>query len=509
MALDPALATAIAGLQKELASLSARLTQVEQNQRSSQLGNSSIENGSITFNDATGTPQVVLGLQADGSFAHASVTSQVPVAPDAPTTAPGVLSAMVMWDGVMSDGSSPLADFAGVQVHVSTVSGFTPDATTMQGGLPGPGMFGVGGLTAGATYYACLVAYNVAGNTSPAGAQATVVPQSVPQNIPPGAITGLQIQTGAVSSAQMAVNAGILGSQIANQTITGANVAAGTISTNLLTAGIVIAGVIDGTVVSAPTINGGVINGVMINAGVINAGTFIGPNFLFTPLGYFIYNGTPALGNTPAAWTSPGLADPFGNTLPATSGTTELAVQSNGVIVPAAPAAGIMAYADNIGNFSYINSNDGNGYRMGRFVVHGDTGQIFSTTAPTILTSGTVTFAVGLYHVTGAITFTGAAAVGAALFGFGGGTATISHSDGRSWFMDDVGTFHGETIYQAAGGPPGPQGSGVMTAGFQRWEYDLWLTCSVAGTFCVRGQCSINGDNFTINSIYSRVETYS
>jgi hypothetical protein len=318
MALDPALATAIAGLQGELAAISGRLAQVEANQRTAQLGNSSVENGSITFNDGAGNPQVVLGLQPDGTFAHASVTSQTPVAPDAPVASPGVLGAMITWDGGFSDGSAALADFAGVQVHVSTAAGFTPTAVTLQGGMAGPGTFGVGGLSAGVVYYACLVAYNVAGNTSPPGAQSAVTPLSVPALIPPGAISALQIQTGAITTAQIAANAGILGGQIAAQTITGANIQAGTVTANALEAGIVIGGVIDGTTVNAPVINGGIINGVMINAtniygAVISATTFEGTDFFITTAGEFYYTGTPALGNLGASITTGATTDPVGN----------------------------------------------------------------------------------------------------------------------------------------------------------------------------------------------------
>jgi hypothetical protein len=302
VALSPELAAAIRGLQAELSRISGRLTTVEANQRADQVTNASVENGSITFNDSAGNAQVVLGLQPDGTFAHASVTSTTPVAPDAPLTGPGVLSCMVTWDGGMSDGSAPLADFAGVQVHLSAASGFTPDSSTLQGTMGGAGTFGVGGLAAGTTYYAALVAYNTAGNASPAGAQTAVVPQSVPANIPPGAISALQLQTGSITAAQLAANAGILGQQIAGQTITGANIAAGTITANLVAAGIVIAGVIDGTMVSAPVINGGTINGA----------TFTGTNWIENLAGSFYYSGPPGVGDLIASVTDAS-SDPLGN----------------------------------------------------------------------------------------------------------------------------------------------------------------------------------------------------
>jgi hypothetical protein len=474
MALDPALAAAITGLNRELANLSARLTQVEQNQRTSQLGNSSIENGSLTFNDATGTPQVVLGLQPDGSFAHASVTSQVPVAPDTPVASPGVLSALVTWDGLMSDGSAPLADFAGVQVHASTVSGYAPDATTLQGGMPGQGSFGVGGLTAGTTYYAVLVAYNNAGNTSQPSAQAAVTPQSVPQNIPPGAISGLQIATGAITSAQLAANAGVLGSQIANQTITGANIAANSVSANMLTAGIVIGGVIDGTVVNAPIVNGGVINGVQINAtnivgGTISGSTFTGSWGSLNNNGFFLYSPTAATGNLVFAATPGSGTDPYGN-----------------------------AYQPGVN----IQGTDGQQYVAGTRVQRTTSTVLINQlpASPIVILNPLV--GVSVYQFVIQIVYLCASSAGTPEISFGGGS-TVSLVVGSSYFSGSVGGSI--TLARVLNGPASLigvafTGPTMVASGTFAFVMSGLISFSAGGTFTVYGSTSNTSDTWQVGT---------
>lgn len=299
MAVSPSLDLALGPLKAELARLQARITQLERNQRTSQLGFATVENGSVTYTDASGNPQLVSGLQSDGTYAHASVTSNAPpIAPDQPLTGPGVLSLWVYWDGAMSDGSLPLTDFDHIEVHCSAIAGFTPSVATLQGTMIKPGLFGVGNLIAGTLYYVCFVAVNAAGNTSTPGAVASATPQNVPANIPPNSVGALQLQTGSITAAQLAAQAGILGSQIANKTITGDNISANTISANLLTAGIIVAGVVDGTV---------------INSAVFNGGVFNGTNWTENSSGSFLYSGTPALGNLIESIAPTGGTDGVGN----------------------------------------------------------------------------------------------------------------------------------------------------------------------------------------------------
>ncbi len=260
-------------LAQQFAGLQKRISQLERNQRAS-MGPTSVAAGALTFTDTAGTPQLTVGQQPDGTFGAVSVTQQAPAQPDQPLAGPGILGIWMYWDGLMADGSAPRLDYAAAQVHVWAQQGFMPSTATLQGTLASAGLFGAGNLTAGTTYYVALVAVNQAGNQSVPSAYAQATAQSVPASIPPGSVSGLQMQTGTITAAQIAEEAGILGSQIAQNTITDGNIQAGTITANsiasntitaqqitagtittgLLAAGIVVAGIVDGTTITGAQI---------------------------------------------------------------------------------------------------------------------------------------------------------------------------------------------------------------------------------------------------------------
>lgn len=342
----PALNPALAQLGQRLIRMEAKIAQLERNQRASQMGNTSIDAGALIINDASGNQALTIGRQPDGTYTTSSVTSQAPpVAPDEPLCGPGVLGIWVYWDGAFADGSAPLADFAGIQVHCSAIPGFTPDATTLQGIMPGMGLFGVGNLTGGTTYYVVLVAFNEAGNTSPPSAQAQCQAGSVPANIPPGSISGLQIQTGTLTAAQLAGEAGILGTQIAANTITDANIQAGTITaesiaSNVITAAQIIAGI--------------------VIAGIVDGTTITGAQFVAygTTGEVLVYSGTPAPGNLVAS-----VSGAAGNDLNGNPYAQGIEIQQGGLILasqasPPAPVSGASElYTSSAGRLRYLSSS--------------------------------------------------------------------------------------------------------------------------------------------------------
>jgi hypothetical protein len=247
---------AITQIAAQLAGLAADVQQLKRNQVSAyNTRNTAIDGGSIVINDGTGAPALIVGAQSDGTFTAKQVGTVVPPkAPSTPVVTPGINGVYVAWDGLMNDGGTPQMDFAAVQVHASSTQNFVPSAATLQGHVVGAGLFGVGGLNPGTTYWIALVALNGVGDSGPASVQASAIPVSIPAGIPPGSISGLMIQTGAITSAQIAAAAGILGSQISTGTITSANILAGTITAALLAAGIVVAGIVDATTVTGATL---------------------------------------------------------------------------------------------------------------------------------------------------------------------------------------------------------------------------------------------------------------
>lgn len=272
----------VAALQDQIRSLASQVKQLQANQRSSaNLANSSIANGAITFTDANNNPQVVVGIQADGTFTMGSLNSPgAPAQPDPPNVAAGLLCVVIGWDGLLQN-ALPLTDFTWVEVHLSTQPNFTPSAATLQGVLHTAGLFPVTGLQGGTTYYACLLARNEAGTGSNPSVQVSATPTgSVPAPAfsptpPVNPVTGqlwyntaqgylLQewdgtqwqpyqfgtgaIAAGSVTAALIAANT-ITAAQIAAGTITAAQIQAGTINASLLSAGIVYAGIVNGTTI--------------------------------------------------------------------------------------------------------------------------------------------------------------------------------------------------------------------------------------------------------------------
>jgi hypothetical protein len=154
--------TAITQLGAQIREMQARIQQLERNQRAGyNLINSSIDGGSVTVNDDSGNPALILGLQPDGSYAASGTGSAVPLqAPYVPTVLAAINGLTVLWNGLMADGTPPTADFYAVQVHCSLVPGFTPDSTTLQGHVVGAGAFLIANLLPGATYYVLTMVMN-------------------------------------------------------------------------------------------------------------------------------------------------------------------------------------------------------------------------------------------------------------------------------------------------------------------------------------------------------------
>lgn len=127
---------------------------------------SSIDGGFMTWNDDDGTPRSVIGVQDDGTVTTRDINAPPPVAPAPPTvdgSTPGLLN--VTSFGLTSDGSQWLRDFVGIQVHVSTVSGFTPNLSTQVAQMQTDGGVVAIALPDG-DWYVVLVGINTSGVTS-------------------------------------------------------------------------------------------------------------------------------------------------------------------------------------------------------------------------------------------------------------------------------------------------------------------------------------------------------
>lgn len=124
------------------------------------------------------------------------VASEDEVAPPVPSTPVmsnymGVLR--IAWDGkdnAFTPGNMP-GDFLKVEVHLSTVTGFTPSASTLIDQLVGAGVSVISSLTYDTPYYAKFIAVDRSGNRSAASAQATATPRQVVATDIDGNVIGL------------------------------------------------------------------------------------------------------------------------------------------------------------------------------------------------------------------------------------------------------------------------------------------------------------------------------
>lgn len=176
-----------------MARLEARIVKLERGSRAAQIGNTTIDSGALTVNDDGGNQVLSVGLQPDGTYAVANSGSMVPDAPSAPALGAGVLELFATWDGEMDDGSTPLSDFAAIQVYCSQDAGFIPDGSTLQGTLPGQGVFRIGALTAGVTYWVTFIAVNASGNQSDTSVYVSAQPLPVASAIEAGSLTAQQM----------------------------------------------------------------------------------------------------------------------------------------------------------------------------------------------------------------------------------------------------------------------------------------------------------------------------
>jgi hypothetical protein len=171
--MDASLALAIRQVGLELTKLTGRVSTLERSSRTTQLEGATVAS-SIAFTDTDGNTAHIIGLQPDGSVAAVSQSVNAPNIPSTPTVVTLPAGLAIQWDGTGENEEAWTADFVGVQVHISTTNGFTPDSSTLQGVLTGPGTWPINSVSPDSEYYCVLVGYNTSGLTSGPSAQVSI-----------------------------------------------------------------------------------------------------------------------------------------------------------------------------------------------------------------------------------------------------------------------------------------------------------------------------------------------
>jgi hypothetical protein len=180
-------------------------------------------------------------------FTTVNDTTPPPV-PSVPTVSTWFGSVRITWNGLGAVGEVMPDDFDHVEVHLSTVFNFIPDAFTFQARLYAAGTWTVSDLSYGVGMFARLVAVDRAGNASaPSGNSDMVTPeQLVSQDLIDSIITADKIADFAVGSAKI-LDAAIVTAKIADLAVNDAKIAAlsvGKLTAGTMSADVLLSGVI-------------------------------------------------------------------------------------------------------------------------------------------------------------------------------------------------------------------------------------------------------------------------
>jgi hypothetical protein len=257
--------------------------------RSPKLVNASIENTAVQVYDGTGSLRAIIGQQPDGTTAMTATNGPTPPVPTNPVVASILGGISAAWDGAFADGSPAPLDFARVEIHVSAVSGFTPDGTTLQGTLESP-RGGTLTVPCDGERYVVLLSRNTSGTASAASDEVgpfgptEVVADDVLDGIittvklADDAVTSAKVATGAIDSAALAADAvtasaiadaAVTAAALASESVTGPAIAPASVDTSQLVAGAVTAGAIAAGAVTAAKIAANTITAGQIAAGAI------------------------------------------------------------------------------------------------------------------------------------------------------------------------------------------------------------------------------------------------
>jgi hypothetical protein len=176
--IDPQLARVIAALNNEVRNLQGQVKNLQQAQSRSQLGHSSIDDGFLTVVSG-GTVRQIIGIQPDGTVTSVDQNAPAPPIPSAPTVTTAPAGLTIAWDGTFSGGAARPSDLFDVEVHLSTIPAFTPDATTLRGSMRKAGQVTVAPLAFGTTYYVGLVAVNTSVVKSTVSTEVSGVPSTI------------------------------------------------------------------------------------------------------------------------------------------------------------------------------------------------------------------------------------------------------------------------------------------------------------------------------------------
>jgi hypothetical protein len=267
---------ALAAMANQMAEMQHQIELINMGQNQSQLGFSSIENGSLVIYDADGNVRNVIGKQDDGSYVGGAspVALDPPEVPNPPKVTPGFGTLKVASQGstdppwprsfshlnvYLSSGTGAEGDPITEGVIVGTIIGTTDSAFVIAGLDPKP-------------YRVWLTSVGIDTAESDASTAVTATPTMVVgQDILDGAITELKLADDAVTQAKLA--AGSVGTiQIEGESIDVTKLADGSVSGEKIIAEAIAAGHLAAASVTAVALAAQAVQAENIAVGAIQAG---------------------------------------------------------------------------------------------------------------------------------------------------------------------------------------------------------------------------------------------
>jgi hypothetical protein len=253
----------------EIAKLKQRIAAVEAQSR---LSHAALDDTALEVKDAAGGLRAVLGQQGDGTTAALIVNGPPPPTPSTPIVASVLGGVTVSWDGLFANGAIIPLDWSRLEVHTSTVTGFTPSAATLQSTIE---------TAQGATVvvptdddvYVLLLSRSTSGTASTPSAQAGPEGPApvVSDEIADGIVTEVKLANDAVTAAKIAT-AAVGTTEIADNAVTTAKVIAGAILADKIAAGAVLTDKLAAEAVTAGKIAALAITTAKLDANAVTTG---------------------------------------------------------------------------------------------------------------------------------------------------------------------------------------------------------------------------------------------
>lgn len=258
-------------LATEIAQLRRDTDQMLRSMRSTQLSNSSIEDGALVVRDEFGNIRNVYGRQEDGTFGETAQNAPVPPPrPNAAIVTSIAAGIKIEWNGAFV-ATRPL-DFQHIEIHVLSSPTGIPGDSTMIGTMSEAGSWIAAPLDYNSTYYVVFIAVNTSKLKSepslPVAGQPTMV---VAQSVLDGIVGTLALANDAVTNAKIAVDA-VDGTKIADNSISSPLIVADAIQTLHIATGAVSANEIAANAITADKLNALAVTADKIAANAINAG---------------------------------------------------------------------------------------------------------------------------------------------------------------------------------------------------------------------------------------------